>query len=205
MTTTSASHEGNRRSISGSIPSLKSSDIVHSFGLDKNELVSKIAIKDLLLLSLDKGIHFSASEKGKETFQNFRCFTGKPPQRSKQDEGRVRTALSLMYKEIDVETAKILAIKMPSVEDGGVPMWNQRRNKIASDIQEKAIDTLSKEEAKYNVDATKRSAPQVLTFLHSYDKLHTSKHNYSAMQLNDSMRNFLDKPSSTSSSSSSSK
>jgi hypothetical protein len=197
MKTTSASHGGN----SGAIPSLKSSDIVHSFGLGKNELVSKLA----MLLSLDKGIHFMASEKGKETFQNFRCYTGKPPQRSKQDEGRVRTALSLMYKEIDVETAIILAIKMPSVEDGGISMWNQRRNKIASDIQERAIDTLSREEAKYTVDATKRSAPQVLTFLHSYDKLRTSKHNYSAMQLNDSMRNFLDKSSSTSSSSSSSK
>jgi hypothetical protein len=52
--------------------------------------------------------------------------------------------LNLAYAEFDKATEKILYKKMPSIDEGTVPAWNQERNKIAMMIQEKVMDTLSK-------------------------------------------------------------
>ena len=177
------------------------SDTVHNFGTNSSQHVSQIALKDLLILSLDKGISFGATEKGKETFQNFRCYTGVPPVRSRADEARVRNALNYAYKEIDSDSKKVFDSKKPDVETGDVTTWNQNRNKTAIIIQERVIDALTKEEMamaiKNKVPAPKRSAPLVTTLMGRYDKLILSKHHKSACQLKDSMRHFLDKASHT--------
>lgn len=72
---------------------VSSSDIVHNFGVDSDKPASQVTIKELLLTYFDKGLKFNATEKGRETFQNFRCFTGIPAVRSRGDEARVRNAL----------------------------------------------------------------------------------------------------------------
>lgn len=169
---------------------------------------SEYTLNELLLLSIDKGITFNISEKGIGTIQNFECFTGKPPIRSRQEEGRVRKTLTLVYAEIDQITEKLLSKKMPSIEEGTVPAWNQERNKIAKMIQEKVIDTLSKTEvdiaSKYKVDPPKRSSATVSGIMSRYDKVNTAKQNQAKVQLTDSMLNFLGKPPASTSSSSSS-
>jgi hypothetical protein len=80
---------------------------------------------------------FHTSEKGINTISNFKCFTGKIPIRSRQEEGRVRKILNLAYAEFDKATEKISYKKMPSIDEGTVPAWNQERNTIAMMVQEK--------------------------------------------------------------------
>ena len=175
--------------------------IVHNFGINSNQHVSQMALKDLLLLSLDKGFNFGATEKGKETFQNFRCYTGAPPVRSRPDEARVRNALNYVYKELDSDSAKVFESKKPDVKTGDVTAWNQKRNKTAIALQDKVIDALTKEEmaraVKNNVAAPKRSPPLITALMGRFDKLILYKNNKSASQLKDSMRHFLGKASHT--------
>jgi hypothetical protein len=96
---------------------------------------------------------------------------------------------------------------MPSIDEGTVPAWNQERNKIAMMIQEKVIDTLSKIETdtaeKYKLLPPQRSSATVSGIASRYDKLNTSIHNQTKVHLTDSMQNFLGKPISNSSSSTS--
>ena len=103
-----------------SINPVSSSGIVHSFGLEVKRS-AEYTIIELLLLSIDKGLTFNATEKGRETIQNFECFTGNPPKSSRQEEGRVRKMLTLIFKEIDSATEKVLSTKMPSAAEGTVP------------------------------------------------------------------------------------
>ena len=127
----------------------------------------------------------------------------------------MRNALTYISKEINPEIEKALSSIRPNVSEANVPTWNQKRNKIALEIQEKMIDTLCKEENEIakinNLAPPKRSAPHITVLMGRYDKVLTSKTNHSTVQLKDSMRNFLGKsttssvtPSSSSSSSSSS-
>ena len=86
--------------------------------------------------------------KGKGTFQNFHCYTdtGASQVRSSQDEARVRNALSIVYNEIDSDTKSFLASKRPMLEERGIPAWHQKRNQVASSIQERVMDKLRIEE-----------------------------------------------------------
>lgn len=191
------------------VNSVLGSGIVHSFGFNDERHSAEYTINELLLLSLDKGLKFNTSEKGISTFQNFECFTGKPPERSRQEEGRVRKALSLVYAEIDQTTQKILSNKMPRTDlEGAVAAWNQERQKLAKMIEDKVINTLSKIEievaGKYKVPPPKRSSATVSVITCRYDKVKTAINNQEKVQMTDSMLNFLGKPISTSSSSSSS-
>lgn len=183
-------------------------DIVHNFGVESNKPASQITIKELLLIHFEKKLKFNATEKGKETFQNFRCFTGIPPARSRGDEARVRNALNYMCKEINPEVERVLSIIRPDVSEGNVPAWNQKRNKIALEIQDKMIDTLCKEENEIakinNIAPPKRSAPHITVLMGRYDKVITSRSNHSTVQLKDSMRNFLGKTATSSASATSS-
>lgn len=184
------------------------SGIVHFFGMGEKHS-SEMTISELLLLSIDKELKFYATEKGKETIQNFQCFAGSTPIRSRQEEGRVRATLTLIYKEIDKTSETVLSTKKPSIGEENVPMWNHNRNKVATMIQEKVIDTLSKIESDIEKNSKltppKRCPPAVSALMSRYDKVSTARHNQSKAQLTDSMLNFLGKtPSSSASSSSSS-
>ena len=86
------------------LKSSRKSGVVHSFGIGTNVPVSQITLKDLLLLSFDKGLSFNAAEIGKKTYQNFECFTGNPPLSTTTDKQRVRNALKSLYKELDCES-----------------------------------------------------------------------------------------------------
>ena len=69
-------------------------------------------------MSFDKGLSFNAAEIGKNTYQNFECFTGNPPLSTTTDKQRVRNALKSLYKELDCESKKLLSVKQPSADSG---------------------------------------------------------------------------------------
>ena len=174
--------------------SLKSG-IVHAFGIGPNVPVSQITLKDLLLLSFDKGLSFNAAEIGKKTYQNFECHTGNPPVSMPTDEQRVRNALSNLYRELDCDGKKISSLKQPSAESGDVPAWNQKRNEIASLIQEKVMRKLEDLELSVVVASSKkpykRCTPNVSAVMSRLDKFNVSKREQSSKKLAGSMSSFL--------------
>ena len=123
--------------------------------------------------------------------------------------------MTYIFKEMNPEIEKALSSMRPNVSETNVPAWNQKRNKIALEMQEKVIDTLCEEEKEIaninNLPPPKRSAPHITVLMGRYNKVTTSKTDHSTVQLKDSKHNFLVKsttssvtPSSSSPSSSSS-
>jgi hypothetical protein len=180
---------------------------VHQFGIGNSKVVAQVTLSELLLLSFSKGFVFHTAEKGKNTFQNFQCFSGNPPVKLRADEGRVRNALTLLYKNMHDSDRETLNDKMPNER---VPEWNQGRNKVALAVQERVIDELSGEELvvsnKLSIKVPKRCASTISTVIGRYDNLASDKKSLSTGQLKSSMSGFLTGtiPSSSSSSSSSS-
>jgi hypothetical protein len=172
-------------------------DEIYKFGFDGNQSVGKLVLKDLLLLSIDKDLRFNAPVKGKCTFQNFNCYTGigASQVRSSQDEARVRNALSVMYNEIDSETKSCLASKRPMLEEGGIPAWNQKRNQVASSIQEKVMEKLRIEEgiiaAEQSVEIPKQCKPLISAVMNRLDKISQIKASKAAVKMTDSLSSFL--------------
>ena len=170
---------------------------IYKFGLDGNQSVGKIVLKDLLLLSIDKDLRFNAPVKGKCTFQNFNCYTGTGASqvRSSQDEARVRNALSIMYNEIDSETKSFLPSKRPMLEEGGIPAWNQKRNQVASSIQERVMDKLRIDEgviaAEQGVEIPKQCTPFISAVLNRLDKVTQIKASKAAVKMTKSLSSFL--------------
>jgi hypothetical protein len=165
---------------------------VHQFGIENSKVVAQVTLSELLLLSFSKGFVFNTAEKGRNTFQNFQCFTGNPPTILRADEGRVRHALTLLYKNMNDSDRKILNVKMPNER---VPEWNQERNMTALAVQDRVIDELSREElvisTKLHVKVPKRCASTVSTVIGRYDKVALDKKSLSTGQLKHSMSGFL--------------
>ena len=178
---------------------------VHQFGMDNNKVVTQITLSELLLLSFSKGLMFNVAEKGKCTYQNFQCFSGNPPVMLRADEARVRSALTLLHKHIDNARKVALSKRRPKEN---VPEWNQQRNKIALEVQEKVIDELSREEFitanKLKVKVPKCSASTISTVIGRYDRLALDKRVIANANQKTSLTAFLSGPTSSSSSSSSS-
>lgn len=65
---------------------LTSDGYVHKFGTDNNQGVANVTLAELLLITSSKGLIFRIAEKGKETYQNFQCYSGKPPTILRADE-----------------------------------------------------------------------------------------------------------------------
>ena len=163
---------------------LTSDGYVHKFGIDNNQGVANVTLAELLLITSSKGLIFKIAEKGKGTYQNFQCYSGKPPTILRADEARVRCALTLLYKHIDDDRKALLWKKQP-LDD--VPSWNQERNKVADAIQKEVIDALFTEEKamadKLNVKHPKRSASTISTVMGRYDKLSQDKRKLSNKKL----------------------
>jgi hypothetical protein len=60
----------------------------------------------------------------------------------RQDESRVRGALTALYEQLDQESRTIL-YKEKLLIGHGVVEWNQKRNETAQRIEEKLINELS--------------------------------------------------------------
>jgi hypothetical protein len=126
---------------------------------------------------------------------------------SRQDESRVRGALTALYEQLDQESRTILYKEKPLIGNGDVE-WNQERNETAQKIEEKLINELSIKEkgiaTKLCVNIPKRVANTTGAVMNRYDEFKTNTRKYDDTLQRNQMSSFLIHASAGSSSSSSS-
>jgi hypothetical protein len=119
--------------------------LIYQFGMRTNKTVADLSLDELLIISIDKSLNYQESQRGKKTVQNFECYTRasiKKDLTARADDSRVRSALGILYAEVnklDIAQKDLLYKKKP---DGDHTKWNQDRNKIAVLIQEAVMNTL---------------------------------------------------------------
>jgi hypothetical protein len=182
---------------------------IYKFGIGSAKNITDLPLHELLITAIDSKLLFQPTQQGKTTVQNFECYSkkGNVLSLSRQDESRVRGALTGLYEQLDQESRTILYKEKPLIGHGVVE-WNQKRNETAQRIEEKLINELSIKEkeiaTKLCVNIPKRVANTTGAVMSRYDDLKTNTRKYDDTLQRNQMSSFLIQASAGSSSSSSS-
>jgi hypothetical protein len=185
--------------------------IVYQFGMGTNKTVSDVSLDELLVISLDKGLNYKESQKGKKTVQNFECYTKASSEKHeplRADDSRVRFALHYLYAEVNkLDIAQKDLLYKKKTDAGDHTKWNQDRNAIIILIREAVMDTLwEKEKAlatKLLRKLPKRVANKTGTFLGRYDSYAAEMKKIENNKQGNALTTWTDQSSGSSSSSSS--